>query len=284
MNKDAPCDNAGAARVDVVSGSYVPSAGVSGGGFVFCVTERISVERVLVSVETVLVTGDALGGAGNGLNGSSVGVDCGSSLCHGILAPEVLGIVCISPIPSLRAQGVVSANRSSHPSSTSLSESSDSVGCANLVSVVSVFSVPDASRPTFVWTKGTTFATSSSSPPKFAPPKSALGDIRPIMPSKRRCFAASASRRRCSNAAGTTATGPFFGTGLVGSESSSGDECSGELGTTPTPLPLGEAGLERALTFSSGLPLPEPLASPPPPARSQTPRLPRGVVVPGSIL
>ena len=86
----------------------------------------------------------------------------------------------------------------------------------------------------------------------------------PIMPSSLRCFAASASRRLCSNGSGVTdrrATGEGVECccARCGSSSSLGD---GGRGLRLRGLrSRGDGGFERALTFSSGEPL-EPLAAP----------------------
>jgi hypothetical protein len=94
------------------------------------------------------------------------------------------------------------------------------------------------------------------------------------MPSNRLCFAASASRRLCSNAAGIDR-----GSGEDGAETESESSparvrtsaASGEAGTSSR----GEGGFDRLLTFSSGLPLPDPLASPLARARSSPSSFPR---------
>ena len=95
-----------------------------------------------------------------------------------------------------------------------------------------------------------------------------------MMPSNRLCFAASASRRLCSNAAGIDR-----GSGEDGAETESESSparvrtsaASGEAGTSSR----GEGGFDRLLTFSSGLPLPDPLASPLARARSSPSSFPR---------
>ena len=94
-----------------------------------------------------------------------------------------------------------------------------------------------------------------------------------MMPSSRLCFAASASRRLCSNAAGIRRGSGEDGADDIKSESSPAraDAASGEAGT----LSRGEGGFDRLLTFSSGLPLPDPLASPLARARSSPSSFPR---------
>lgn len=98
------------------------------------------------------------------------------------------------------------------------------------------------------------------------------------MPSNRLCFAASASRRLCSNAAGIErGSGEDASAPETESESSPAraDAASGEppAGTSSR----GEGGFpfDRLLTFSSGLPLPDPLASPLARARSSPSSFPR---------
>jgi hypothetical protein len=95
-----------------------------------------------------------------------------------------------------------------------------------------------------------------------------------MIPSSRLCFAASASRRLCSNAAGI-----WCGSGEEGvemSDSSRARAASGEAGKRSR----GDGGFDRLLTFSSGLPLPDPLASPRAEERARSPpsSFPRGVL------
>lgn len=92
-----------------------------------------------------------------------------------------------------------------------------------------------------------------------------------MMPSSRLCFAASASRRLCSNAAGIRRGSGEDGAETESESFSDWDAASGEAGT----LSRGEGGFDRLLTFSSGLPLPDPLASPLARARSSPSSFPR---------
>ena len=105
-------------------------------------------------------------------------------------------------------------------------------------------------------------------------PLSCLLDTLPMIPSSRLCFAASASRRLCSNAAGI-----WCGSGEEGvemSDSSRARAPSPEAGKRSR----GDGGFDRLLTFSSGLPLPDPLASPRAEERARSPpsSFPRGVL------
>jgi hypothetical protein len=150
-----------------------------------------------------------------------------------------------------RVGGVASAKSSSQSSSTSLSVFFERAGDERI--------------------RGDDDATASDDVAELArcsspwPLSVAALDTLPMIPSSRLCFAASASRRLCSNAAGI-----WCGSGEEGvemSDSSRARAASGEAGKRSR----GDGGFDRLLTFSSGLPLPDPLASPRAEERARSP-------------
>ena len=149
-----------------------------------------------------------------------------------------------------RVGGVASAKSSSQSSSTSLSVFFERAGDERIRGdddVTASDDVAELARCSSPW------------------PLSCLLDTLPMIPSSRLCFAASASRRLCSNAAGI-----WRGSGEEGvemSDSSRARAPSPEAGKRSR----GDGGFDRLLTFSSGLPLPDPLASPRAEERARSP-------------